>query len=326
MMLSRRLRKNFDWFLAPLAAVVVLLNTQGIAQLAAANLGPSARSLAADPALAMRLARGDREAPFHAVSAAAILARNPFDSETGPLGRARAGHGVASSDLDADSAGVPPCDGVKVVGIVTSSDPDWSLAAFETAGAPATEEISPERELLRRRGGEVGALRVRLISWDRVWMTSPRGMCQAAMFSPTPDPVPVAPVPVRARPTVAVGTLLEPWIRNGIETVSATERVIDRALIPRLLERQAELLGTVRPVAEVVNGKVAGFRIKGVKADSLLGALGIVDGDRVETINGYDLTSPQSALEAYAHLQEAEHLTVQVNRGGSEVRLELDIR
>jgi len=64
----------------------------------------------------------------------------------------------------------------------------------------------------------------------------------------------------------------------------------------------------------------------GVKDGSLLGVLGIVNGDRLETINGYELANPQSAMDAYAHLQQADHLVLQVSRGGRDVELELDIR
>jgi general secretion pathway protein C len=46
----------------------------------------------------------------------------------------------------------------------------------------------------------------------------------------------------------------------------------------------------------------------------------------LQTINGLDVTSPEGALEAYARLQQAERLVVQVNRRGADVNLEYDIR
>ena len=50
------------------------------------------------------------------------------------------------------------------------------------------------------------------------------------------------------------------------------------------------------------------------------------NGDRLQTINGFDMTSPEKALEAYARLRTADHLTVQVNRKGSNTNLDYNIK
>ena len=55
-----------------------------------------------------------------------------------------------------------------------------------------------------------------------------------------------------------------------------------------------------------------------MRPDTLLGMLGMENGDRLQTINGFDMTSPEKALEAYARLRTADHLTVPVNRKGAE--------
>ena len=79
-----------------------------------------------------------------------------------------------------------------------------------------------------------------------------------------------------------------------------------------------------RIVPEKENGKVVGIRLFGVKPDTLLGTLGMENGDRLEKINGFDMASPEKALEAYARLRTADHLTVSVNRTrpGHEPRLQ----
>jgi hypothetical protein len=49
----------------------------------------------------------------------------------------------------------------------------------------------------------------------------------------------------------------------------------------------------------------------GIRPDTLLGTLGLENGDRLQTINGFDMASPEKALEAYgvdinlAYLSEA---------------------
>ncbi len=50
------------------------------------------------------------------------------------------------------------------------------------------------------------------------------------------------------------------------------------------------------------------------------------NGDRLQTINGVDMTSPEKALEAYARLRTADQLVVQVNRRGSNMNLYYNIK
>ena len=81
-----------------------------------------------------------------------------------------------------------------------------------------------------------------------------------------------------------------------------------------------------RIVPEQENGKMVGIRLFGVRPDTLLGVLGMENGDRLQTINGFDMTSPEKALEAYARLRTADHLTVQVNRKGANMNLDYNIK
>jgi general secretion pathway protein C len=83
---------------------------------------------------------------------------------------------------------------------------------------------------------------------------------------------------------------------------------------------------SARIVPETENGKTVGIRLFGVRSDSLLGLIGVENGDRLEKINGLDVASPERALEAYAKLRVADNLTVQVNRRGSPTNLEFHIK
>ena len=75
-----------------------------------------------------------------------------------------------------DPMNAPHCEGVKVLVIAASSDPDWSFAAFQNGNDP--------KSVLRRSGGEVGTKTVKFVGWDRVWLTNGPQLCQASMFAP----------------------------------------------------------------------------------------------------------------------------------------------
>ncbi|MGO9713331.1 MAG: type II secretion system protein GspC [Polyangiaceae bacterium] len=310
MSLSRRLRKNFAiTLIAPIGAII-FLSAQGIAQVAEVGLNSEAKDIALQAAMQRRPHRAPPP-PFHETTADAILAHNPFDSTR--LAPTR--DPLVPEDDDSDPLHAPACEGVKVLAIIASADPDFSFAAFQDG--KLTEKV------LRRRGGDVGDRTVAFIGWDRVWLGRADRLCQAAMFEPTSTEDPHAHAP--ARPTVGGGAPLDPVIAKGIEKVSATEFRIDRGIVPRILEHQAEL-SRPQMALEQQGGKVAGVRLSGVKPDSLLGALGIENGDRLETINGIDVSNTSALVEMYARLAQLDHLTAQVTRGESAVRLEYDIR
>jgi general secretion pathway protein C len=324
MAVDQVLKKNFWAVLFALVAVVASLNANAIMQLVGASLAPDEKQLSAASPLARASAPAASSAPFHTTSAEPILSRNPFDSVTGPLNAVALN--LTNDEPDqgpdlSDPMNAPTCEGVKVLVIAASSDPDWSFAAFQNGADP--------KSVLRRRGGEVGTKTVRFVGWDRVWLTSGPQLCQASMFAPPAAsggaPAPAA-APAAAPPAAGGPGALDPAIAKGIQKVSATEFNVDRGVVDKILENQADLMRQARIVPEQENGKMVGIRMFGVRPETLLGVLGMNNGDRLQTINGFDMTSPEKALEAYARLRTSDHLTVQVNRNGTNMNLDYNIK
>ena len=94
----------------------------------------------------------------------------------------------------------------------------------------------------------------------------------------------------------------------------------------RILDNQAELMRTARVVPQEENGRVVGVKMYGIRRNSLLGRLGMQNGDVLRTINGFDMTSPDKALEAYARLRESDHLTLSVVRRGQPTSVNFNIQ
>jgi general secretion pathway protein C len=320
MAIDQLLKRNFWAVILVLLGIAAFFHAQAITQIVGAKLSPDESQLAVGPPPS-RFAPATSAGP-HSTNADAILKRNPFDSVTGPLDRValeEASGAVAAANIDlSDPVNAPVCEGVKILVIAASPDPDWSFAAMTTG--------TDGKSMLRRRGGDVGGKTVKFVGWDRVWLVGGSGLCQAKMFAPTgpehPAPVASAPPPPAAGGPGAV----DPSISKGIQKISATEFNIDRGVVDKILENQAELMRQARIVPEQENGKMVGIRLFGVRPDTLLGVLGMQNGDRLQTINGFDMTSPEKALEAYARLRTADHLTVQVNRSGQNTNLDYNIK
>lgn len=326
MAVDQILKRHFWAVILLLTALAAFFGASGITQLIGLGLAVDEQQLAAAP-LMSRAPPAMADTSTRSTSADAILSRNPFDSVTGPLNRVEVPEddedGVSEPDLS-DPYSAPPCDGVKVLIIAASSDEEWSFAALSSP--------SDTKSVLRRKGGDFAGKSVEHIGWDRVWFRTGGSRCQVELFkpegAPTPPPAAAEPTPApesssrarRGAPAVSSD------IAKGIQRVSATEFNIDRGIVDKILENQSELMRQARIVPEQENGKTVGIRLFGVRSDTLLGTLGMENGDRLQQINGFDMASPEKALEAYARLRMADHLTVQVNRGGKNMNLDYNIK
>ncbi len=320
MAIDQILKRNFWAPTMLFVAIGAYFNAQAITQLVGIGVSADATQLAAAPLAVRAVPTGGTT--VRNVTADPILARNPFDHTTGPL-RAAPTADTAGPSIDlSDPYNAPACDGVKVLVIAASAEQDWSFAAVSASGEPKT--------VMRRRGGEVGGKKVRYVGWDRVWLESGSTLCQAELFKSADAPkvaaIPTGPA-VSSPPPVSGGApALDPAIQKGIVRVSANEFNVDRGVVDKILENQADLMRQARIVPEQENGKMVGIRLFGVRPDTLLGVIGMENGDRLQTINGFDMTSPEKALEAYARLRTADKLTVQVNRRGQNMNLDYNIK
>ena len=72
---------------------------------------------------------------------------------------------------------------------------------------------------------------------------------------------------------------------------------------------------------------VVGVKISGIKSGSVLAMLGIENGDRLETLNGFEMSNPEKMLEAYARLRSgADKLQIHLTRNGKPVNVDYTIR
>ncbi|HWZ88611.1 MAG TPA: hypothetical protein VNW92_07170 [Polyangiaceae bacterium] len=230
-------------------------------------------------------ARATGSAPLrrHA-TADAILVRNPFDPLTGSLDVRAAP--LAAAPANADPLSAPECDSPRVVIVTQAWDPTWSVAALQSAADP--------RPRNHRVGDQVAGKTIEFIGYNpkqaapSVWLSSRGGLCQTLLFGPAPKP-----------PSA-----------NSVTPTTTGARAGETAL-----------LSHVRVVPERSGGSIVGIRLFGIGSDSLLASVGLQNGDRLESINGLSLGTPEQALAAYAHLRAATRLAVAVNRRGKAVTL-----
>ncbi len=103
--------------------------------------------------------------------------------------------------------------------------------------------------------------------------------------------------------------------------MSETEYVFPRQTLEAMLEHSAGLFKQARIVPQTVGGKVTGIRLFGVRPDSVLDRMGLMNGDVIERLSGHDLTSPDHALEAYASLRAATRVVLEIERRGAPIKI-----
>jgi len=268
-----QLKRFFPLVVCALLALTAYFQASGIGQLlaSAVSQGPPSAPAAAAGILANTTSNK---------SGKSILARNPFDSITGPLdGRIASLPPPQESSPSPDGEPTdedPACSFGRVLLISASDDPEWSFASIEEGG----------QRKLRRAGDEVGGHSKKKRSSRQL---------PAAMVS-------------------------------KITKVSDTQFNVERSLVDELLQNQAQLMRSARIVPEKSGGEVVGIRLMRIRKGTLLSHLGMQNGDRLDSINGFSMGDPQKALEAYGRLRTADKLSVQINRKGSPMTLEFNIQ
>ena len=102
---------------------------------------------------------------------------------------------------------------------------------------------------------------------------------------------------------------------------TGTQYVISRVLLEQWLTEPYPLAHSSRIVPSIHNGRPNGFRIYAVRPASLFAWLGLQNADRVISVNGLDLSTPDKALEAYSSLRTASVFAVRIERHGKLLTL-----
>jgi general secretion pathway protein C len=113
---------------------------------------------------------------------------------------------------------------------------------------------------------------------------------------------------------------------RGIKKVSENQYELTRAVLESVLGNMNLLSRSARIVPEIRDGRAAGFRLYSVRPEGPFAKIGMQNGDVISSINGLEITSPEKALEVYAKLKSASHLSIGLERNGQRITKEYGIR
>lgn len=104
---------------------------------------------------------------------------------------------------------------------------------------------------------------------------------------------------------------------EGVTKLSPTEYRIERGEIDETLANLNKVATQARIVPSFKNGKSNGFKLFSIKPKSIFSKIGMQNGDVIQKINGYDINSPEKALEVYQKLQSSSSISIDFLRRGA---------
>lgn len=115
-------------------------------------------------------------------------------------------------------------------------------------------------------------------------------------------------------------------LKKGIVKKGTGQYEIDRSMLDEQLEDLTNLSRQARVIPHYVKGKTQGFKIVGVRPNSLYSFLGVRSGDILKSVNGEQISSPTKALEFLEALKTTSQVTIDIERRNQKKTFEYEIK
>ncbi len=203
---------------------------------------------------------------------------------------------------------------VKLLGTLVSTLPGWSIASILDLNNQKSSTL-----MVRDR---VQNAEVLTIERDRVIIAN-NGRREYIGAEPG-DGAPPPPAIATTRP-VTDPAANQPY-GSGIKALDENNYEVPRTEVDRALANLNDLAMQARIVPAFKDGQAEGFKLFSIRPDSLYSKIGIVNGDVIKRINGFEMNSPEKALEVYTKLKDANRIDIEVDRNGQTLRKTYNVR
>jgi general secretion pathway protein C len=197
--------------------------------------------------------------------------------------------------------------GLRLLGTLRSADPTWSIASLLDLGRQKSSTVMV--------GDRVSDAWVLEILRDRV-IISRNGHRET---------IDLAPVDGALGP--ATDRMTDTAVRkSGIRALDESHYEVPRSELDAALKNLEQIANDVHIVPAYRDGQPEGFKVFAIRPDSLFARIGMVNGDVVRRINGFAMSTPENALEAYTRLRDANQVEIELERNGSAIRKSYSVR
>ena len=184
-------------------------------------------------------------------------------------------------------------------------------------GAYSVDQVVPGAS----NSGKIKAIHFKFIDFENNGHTE-----RLVLVGATPPATPVATAETPPAVSGEPQDDMQAAIDGGIKKIDDSNYEIDKSLVEKVLLNPMAVAKGARVVPSMKNGKPDGFKLYAIRPSSAFAKLGLTNGDTLQSINGFELTSADKALEVYTKLREATSLEVEVTRRGKPVTLKYSIK
>ena len=219
--------------------------------------------------------------------------------------------------IDENAAPVRTTLRVKLLGTLVSENmPQWSVASIQ--------DIVTLKTATYMIGDLIQGAEVKEIERERVIVIN-NNRREFIDGTPGDGQTPVVAAPIVAKP-IDNGPPPSVALGSGVKQISDNDYEIPRAEIDKTLANLNDVAMQARIVPAFKDGVAQGFKLFSIRPDSIYSKIGIQNGDVIKRINGFDLNSPEKALEIYSKLKESSRIDIEVERNGAAVRKTYNVK
>jgi general secretion pathway protein C len=202
---------------------------------------------------------------------------------------------------------------LKLLGTLVSTLPGWSIGSIL--------DLNNQKSSTVMIGDRVQNAEVLSIQRDKVIIANNgrREFIGAEAGDGAPQPPPIA----TTRPVTEPSG--QPY-GAGIKALDDNNYEVPRSEVDRALANLNDLAMQARIVPAFKDGQAEGFKLFSIRPDSLYSKIGIVNGDVIKRINGFEMNSPEKALEVYTKLKDTNRIDIEVDRNGQSLRKTYNVR
>ncbi len=113
---------------------------------------------------------------------------------------------------------------------------------------------------------------------------------------------------------------------GNIQKVGQGNYVIPESQFKSATQNMGELLTQARVIPNIAGNKINGYRIFAITPGSIYANIGLQDGDVIHSVNGIQVTTPESALQLFQQLQNERRFTVNIDRNGQSMTLNYTVQ
>ena len=188
----------------------------------------------------------------------------------------------------------------RLLGTLVSFPPQWSLASVQS-------NTDTQKTISLAIGDQIEGALVVMIERDRVIIINNGQREYIDANAPSAAP---APPPSTGRADAT----------SNIRETTPNNYEIPRNELEKTLGNLNEIAMQARIVPAFKDGVSQGFRLYSIRPNSFYQKIGIQNGDIVKRINGFDMDSPEKALELYSKLRDSSRIDIEIERNGSPLK------